>query len=488
MKPTDILPDDASLPGLAAIRVLGLGRAVPELELGDQPVELKLVGYSRGLRATLEVRAGDRHFAVKCYARDSEAEAGLYEALACAGLASDGAEVQVPRLLAKEGTLTILVLSWLEGRSASDLILEGDGARAGELAARWLRRSASLDVRLRPVSAAGEVLSRTTHWAEALGAADAALGAQARGITERLSATVQDELSSRVINGRLYVRHVLDLGDAAGVIDWEHFGLGPLEIDAGMFLATLFRSGRHETKAVGAAQAEAAFRRGTAGLLDELRLAWYRAGALLSLAYHLLARNRGDWRIRAAAFLDEAERSLTTAAATRARLARATESDAQPVEDEESVLAADDFASEHAARLAASGRDGPLHPLSEVHFALMKVLWRAGEASVDDVLGKLDHSLSPSQVVTHLDSLEGRRLITRRTAGRWHVYRAAVDQAQVQRSFVEGFASRAEELFEGGVAELVCQLVRAGDVNGKDLARVIELLAAREREMGGGTP
>ena len=41
---------------------------------------------------------------------------------------------------------------------------------------------------------------------------------------------------------------------------------------------------------------------------------------------------------------------------------------------------------------------------------------------------------------------------------------------------------------EGGVAELVCQLVRAGDVNGKDLARVIELLAAREREMGGGTP
>src|SRR3989441_12511843 len=72
VKATSELPDDPALPGLAAIRAWGLAVAIPALGLGDRPVELTLRGYTPGSRATLEVRAGDRHFALKLYAEDPE--------------------------------------------------------------------------------------------------------------------------------------------------------------------------------------------------------------------------------------------------------------------------------------------------------------------------------------------------------------------------------------------------------------------------------
>src|SRR5262245_64930486 len=108
MKPTPILPDDAALDGLRVIRSVGLAQVLPELRLDDGAAEYRLVGYSRGLRATLEVRAGDRHFAVKCFARDPSAEVEMYATLAHAGVASEGSGIRVPRLLAFEHRLKII--------------------------------------------------------------------------------------------------------------------------------------------------------------------------------------------------------------------------------------------------------------------------------------------------------------------------------------------------------------------------------------------
>src|SRR5262245_28316992 len=392
MKPTDLLPDDATLPGLVAIRAVGLARAVPGLHLGDEPVQLRLVGYSRGLRATLEAHAGDRHFAIKCFARDPSAEAEAYAFLESAGLASDGSGIRVPRVLAFERPLMILVIGWLEGPSGNDLINNGAGARAGILAARWIERSAALEARVRRAAGSGEILARAGHWTIALAAADPSLGVMAATLTRRLADTVQPEPTIHLVNGRFYVRHVLDLGDAAGVIDWDNFGCGCLEIDAGMFLAGLWRARRHESKAQEATRAESAFLRHTGGLLDARRLAWYRAGALLSHAYHLLARRKDDWLDRAGAFLSEASRSLEAA-----------------------FKAAPTIAHRHnGQRLASRGME---------------------------------------------------------------------DRAEVRRSIVGGLASLADDLYEGDTAALVCQLIRARDMNAHDLARVITLLQERHREL-----
>src|SRR5207249_5985326 len=110
----------------------------------------------------------------------------------------------------------------------------------------------------------------------------------------------------RMVHGTLYARHILDLGDGPGVIDWQRFGQGPIEIDAGMFLATLSRLGlRHDGHAIEATRAEEAFLTGTRGLVDERTLAWYRAAALVHLAARLLKRQPPP---EAQSLLDEAAR------------------------------------------------------------------------------------------------------------------------------------------------------------------------------------
>ena len=147
MKPITELPDDPALPAFAAIRGAGLAGAIPALGLDDDPVELLPRRYHPGRRAVLEARVGQRHFAVKVCAEDPEPEAQVHQALAAAGLAGDSGE-RVPPLLAWDHDLQVLVLGWLEGPSAGELIQAGQGERAGQVAARWFQCAASLPVKL----------------------------------------------------------------------------------------------------------------------------------------------------------------------------------------------------------------------------------------------------------------------------------------------------------------------------------------------------
>jgi hypothetical protein len=290
MKPTPALPADPALPALDAIRATGLADALPALGLGDEPVELLLCGYTEGSRATLEARVGGRRFAIKAYAEDPTPEVELYQALAAAGLAG-ASGARVPPLLAWDRDLRVLVIGWLEGSPANYLIKNGQGRRAGELAARWLWRAASLPLKLGLPFGAGETLYQAGKSVAELSAADRALGIAAKAVAKTLSRAEPKEGVPSLLHGTLYARHVLDLGDGPGVIDWPRFGRGPVELDAGMFLATLSRLGlRHEAHATEVANAEAAFLGATRGLLDARALAWYRAASMLHLASRLLKR------------------------------------------------------------------------------------------------------------------------------------------------------------------------------------------------------
>lgn len=308
MKPTTILPDDLALPGLVAVREQGLNAAIPGLGLDGGPTELVLRGYTPEFRATLEARVADRHFAVKAYSDDPTAEAELYRALAGCGLAGD-AGPRVPPLLAFDRELKILVIGWLDGPTAHELIKDGQGERAGELAARWLNRAASLQVRLGP-----RVHQPREHQEgiALLRAADPAVGATTVSLAERLEQTRPPERAAQLIHGTFYDRHVLDLDGDPGVIDWERFGQGPVELDAGMFLATLSRIVllRKQSKAREATRAREAFLAGIAGLVDEQALAWHSAAALMRLAVLSLRRHPPE---RASILLSEARRLVAIA-------------------------------------------------------------------------------------------------------------------------------------------------------------------------------
>jgi len=317
MNPTATLPDDPRLPGLMAIRDRGLARAIPALglEQGGDGVPLELCGYHPGARATLAARVGRRRFAVKAFADDPAPEATLYQALSAAGLAGDSG-ARVPPLLAWDHALRVLVIGWLEGPTAHELVKQGQGRRAGELAAQWVQRTASLPVKLGlPFGAAG-MMHETRAWIGTLGTADLSVGAAARALAEALARTEpRDDGSVGLVHGTLYARHILDVGDGPGVIDWHRFGQGPAELDAGMFLATLSRLRLlHPAHAAEALLAEQAFLQATRGLLDEGALAWHRAAALLQLTERLPSAARGDWRARAHALLAEAARFAERAA------------------------------------------------------------------------------------------------------------------------------------------------------------------------------
>ncbi len=316
MKPTAELPVDPALPGIEAIRTLGLVRAIPQLELEEAAGEIRLIGYSPGARATLEAHVGPRHLAIKLYAYDPAPEAELYEALARAGLAGD-AGPRVPPLLARQHDLQILVIGWLEGPTLHELVKLGKGARAGQLAADWMRCAAALPLSLGPKLGSARVLYRAGEWVADLVAADPGLGKTAKALARVLANTQPREQAPRLLHGTLYARHMLDLGDGPGLIDWERFGQGSFELDAGMFLATIWRIGLdHSALAGDAARAEQVFLTGTEGLLDERALAWHRAAALLRLAakVRVVERRKPDWLARAEAQLREAMRLAERAA------------------------------------------------------------------------------------------------------------------------------------------------------------------------------
>src|SRR5437867_11218184 len=159
MKPAIDLPDDPALPGVGAIRALGLARAIPALGLDGRGIELALRGYTPGSRATIAACAGNRRFVVKAYAADPASEAEAYRALA-AGLGGDSG-ARVPPLLVCDHDFRVLVIDRLHGASTHELLKTGQGVRAVVMASSWLELSSSLPMLLVLALVVGWMLSCT---------------------------------------------------------------------------------------------------------------------------------------------------------------------------------------------------------------------------------------------------------------------------------------------------------------------------------------
>jgi len=119
--------------------------------------------------------------------------------------------------------------------------------------------------------------------------------------------------------------------------------------------------------------------------------------------------------------------------------------------------------------------------LSELQLAVMRVLWQKTRATVAEVQEALEaeRGLALTTVATVLTRLEKAGLVSHRPSGRHYVYRPLVSEEQVRRSMISALAER---LFEGDVAALVSHLVSAREIRPGDLARVKQLLEAKERE------
>ena len=123
----------------------------------------------------------------------------------------------------------------------------------------------------------------------------------------------------------------------------------------------------------------------------------------------------------------------------------------------------------------------PSLELSELQLAVIRVLWQKKKAAVSEVQEALqsERDLALTTVATVLTRLEKAGLVAHRASGRHYLYRPLVSEEDVRRSMVSVLAER---LFEGDVAALVSHLVNAREIKPGDLARVRQLIEAKERE------
>jgi len=121
--------------------------------------------------------------------------------------------------------------------------------------------------------------------------------------------------------------------------------------------------------------------------------------------------------------------------------------------------------------------------LTDLQFAIMRILWDRAEATVLDVQNRLrpERDLAQTTIATLLSRLEKRGVVEHRLVGRQFVYRPLITEQEVRRSMVSELTSL---LFDGSSEALMSHLLRSRDMNPGDLDRVKRMIA--EAENGGG--
>lgn len=301
-----MLPTDPALPALVAAHERGVQAVLADCGVQTDVLSVRVRRHHPGSRCVREVQSEDRRLAIKAFRRDPADRATLLTRLAAAGLAQPGGP-SITVLAGYNGRLACLVLEWLAGESAVELLANGRGARVGDLAARWLAAAETVGPGGLDPYGAAPMLSDLARWCEAITNADPALGQRAVDLIRRL----QDDPPPRGRHGLLHssfaVNHLLDLGDGPGVLDWDEPRHGPVELDAGAFLASLRRhAGQQPPHAAAAAVAAETLVTAAAPLLEPAAIDWYRRAALVKHAKHACKLHRPGWHRLAADLLGEA--------------------------------------------------------------------------------------------------------------------------------------------------------------------------------------
>ena len=127
-------------------------------------------------------------------------------------------------------------------------------------------------------------------------------------------------------------------------------------------------------------------------------------------------------------------------------------------------------------------KTSPLPRLTPPQLAILKVLWERSEATVVEIQQALrgERPVAATTIATLLSRLEKRGLVTYRTEGRQYVYRAVLKEQDAQQ---HALVEVTKGLFAGDVATMVSQLLSSHELRPGDLARVRQLIEAKEQEL-----
>jgi predicted transcriptional regulator len=117
--------------------------------------------------------------------------------------------------------------------------------------------------------------------------------------------------------------------------------------------------------------------------------------------------------------------------------------------------------------------------LSDQQYKIVQALWELGEGSAKDVqqhVAELD--LAHTTVGTILTRLEKKGALTSHARGRQRIFKAVVNEENVQQTMVSSLVST---LFKGNAADLLAHLVRENDFSDTDLKDIRTILDGHKK-------
>jgi BlaI family penicillinase repressor len=114
--------------------------------------------------------------------------------------------------------------------------------------------------------------------------------------------------------------------------------------------------------------------------------------------------------------------------------------------------------------------------LTDLQLAVMKAVWKLGEATAGDVLELLSaerRELAPTTVATLLQRLSKQGWVKSRKDGRQLVYRAKIKQEEAAKSMLNRLL---RAFFAGKTSLLTAQLLASPDLSQAELTELRKLL------------
>jgi BlaI family transcriptional regulator, penicillinase repressor len=118
---------------------------------------------------------------------------------------------------------------------------------------------------------------------------------------------------------------------------------------------------------------------------------------------------------------------------------------------------------------------------TEKELQILGILWKRGPSTVREV-NALMHNLEPTGYTTTLKLMQimyDKRLLTRDSSSKIHVYTVAVSEAEVQ----EGVVGRLlDSVFAGSMEKLVLRALSSRPPSAEELSNIRKLIKAREAD------
>jgi BlaI family penicillinase repressor len=124
-----------------------------------------------------------------------------------------------------------------------------------------------------------------------------------------------------------------------------------------------------------------------------------------------------------------------------------------------------------------------IRKLSPANLEIMKVIWKLGEASVNDVFEAVNSrrkdKVRRTTIQVQVNRLEEYGWLKHREVGRTHYFRAVRGRQKAQRDIIDDLKNR---LFGGSRMELVKSLIDESDLAPEEIEELRELLDKYDKE------